>query len=162
MEEWRDLCGHEAYSVSSNGRIMRKDTGRIYKGTVNSRGYVRFDLSEHGRRFVVAAHRAVAEAFIPKVDGKSYVNHKDGNKLNNNVQNLEWCTCSENTTHAFNVLGRKPSKRFAVKCVETGVIYDSALEAQRLTGISNVLIHRCVRGIRKSTHNSHWVYAETN
>ena len=155
------MCGHEAYSVSSNGRIMRKDTGKIYTGTVDNHGYVRFDLSEHGKRFVVAAHRAVAEAFIRKVDGKLYVNHKDGDKSNNNVQNLEWCTCSENMAHAFHVLGRSPWNKRAVQCVETGIIYDSAWEAQRQTGISNVLINRCLTGRRKSTHKLHWIYAET-
>ena len=160
MEEWRELNGHRNYMVSSYGRIKRIDSGKIYTGITNNRGYVRFDLSEHGKRFVVAGHRAVAEAFLPKVDGKTLVNHKDGNKRNNKVENLEWCTQHENSIHAYHVLNTKPSRMIPVLCVETGMIYDSMMDAQRKTGIKAMLIHRCIYGQRKTTHGFHWKRAD--
>lgn len=160
METWKELKGHQDYMVSSYGRIKRIDTGKIYAGTINNKGYIRFDLSENGKRFVVAGHRAVAEAFLPPIYGKTLVNHKDGNKCNNCVNNLEWCTPHENSMHAFHVLNVRPSKMISVMCIETGVIYESMLEAERKTGINNVLIHRCISGKRKSTHGFHWKRAE--
>lgn len=159
MEVWKDLLGHKEYMVSSLGRIMRKSTGKIYSGNVNGKGYVRFDLCECGQRFVVHGHRAVAEAFLENVPGKPFVNHKDGNKANNAVENLEWCTAKENSIHAFHTLGCEPINKKSVICIETGVEYESVMDAERKTGIPNGLIVRCCNGQRKSTHNLHWKYA---
>lgn len=160
MELWKNLPGHDNYLVSSHGRIKRIDDGKIHTGSINNKGYVRFDLCENGKRFVIAGHRAVAQAFLPQVNGKTLINHKDGNKCNNHVDNLEWCTQRENSIHAYHVLNVKPSKMISVMCVETGDIYESMLEAERKTGISNVLIHNCISGKRKSTHGLHWKRAE--
>lgn len=159
MEVWKDLLGHKEYMVSSLGRIMRKSTGKIYLGQVNNKGYVRFDLCEDGKRFVVHGHRAVAEAFIPRISGKPFINHKDGNKTNNRVDNLEWCTAKENSIHAFHVLGCEPINKKPVICVETGMEYESIMAAERETGIPNNCIARCCNGQRVSTHHTHWKYA---
>lgn len=159
METWRDMVGHPNYRISSCGRVMRKDNGRIHNGSKNNKGYIRFDLCEYGKRFVISAHRAVAEAFILKEKGKYQVNHKDGNKENNTVENLEWCTQKENTRHAFTVLGVKPINRKKVRCIETGVVYDSAMDAERRTGISNSQINQCCKGKRKTAHKMRWEYA---
>lgn len=159
MEIWKDLVGHDQYMVSSIGRIMRKDTGKIHVGSKTNRGYIRFDISENGKRFSILCHRAVALAFIPNIHGKKEVNHKDGDKTNNTVGNLEWCTPVENMQHAFRVLGREPVNKIPVICLETGIVYESAYEAERKTGISNVQINRCCTGKRKSTRNTHWRYA---
>lgn len=159
MEIWRDLKGHEQYSVSSRGRIKNKKTGRVYVGSVNNHGYVRFDLCENGKRFVVAAHRAVAETFLQPSPGRGYVNHKDGDKTNNSIDNLEWCTPKENSVHAYTILGRQAHNKKAVKCIETGVVYESAMEAERKTGIKNGCINRCCTGQRKSTNGLKWEYA---
>lgn len=159
MEKWRDLKGHEQYLVSSCGRIKNKKTGRIYVGSVNNRGYVRFDLCENGKRFVVAAHRVVAEAFLPTSPGRDYVNHKDGDKTNNNIDNLEWCTPKENSVHAYTILGRQANNKKAVKCLDTGIVYESAMDAERKTGIKNTNINRCCTGQRKSANGQKWEYA---
>lgn len=146
--------------VSSYGRIKRIDTGKVYTGTINNKGYIRFDLSENGKHFVVAGHRAVAEAFLTRTHARDVVNHKDGNKCNNNVENLEWCTQKENSIHAVKVLKIPPSKTIPVTCVETGIVYESMLDAERKTGIKASLIYRCITGERKTTHGFHWNYAE--
>lgn len=138
---------------------MRKSIGKIFSGQVNKRGYVRFDLCENGKRFIIHGHRAVAEAFLPRIDGKPFVNHKDGDKTNNLVENLEWCTAKENSVHAYHTLGCEPINKKSVICIETGVEYESVMDAERKTGISNSLIVRCCNGQRKSTHNLHWKYA---
>lgn len=158
MEIWKEVAGHPSYLISSFGRIKRKGKKKIHSGSINNKGYVRFDLSENGKRFVLAAHRAVAEAFIQREDGKDIVNHKDGNKRNNNVDNLEWCTCKENSIHAFSVLGIQPVNKKAVMCIETGVIYESTMDAERKTGIFASRISSCCTGKRNTTKGYHWKY----
>jgi hypothetical protein len=114
IEDWKDIAGWEGlYAVSSNGRIKSYDRlvtelngkTRTHKGrlvTLKKTGcYHGVSLFLHGVGQRYYAHRLVAEAFIPNPDGRPEVNHKDGNKFNNCVLNLEWATRSENAKHAF-------------------------------------------------------------
>lgn len=103
-EEWRSV--NEMYEVSNKGRVRSLDgvdkAGRVHKGRIlrqrtTPRGYAALQM--HGKDFLV--HRLVAQAFIPNPENKPQVNHIDGNKLNNNVENLEWATSSENNKHRY-------------------------------------------------------------
>ena len=156
MEEWRPIECATNYEVSSLGKVRNKKTKNILSGTVNNKGYIRYDLSINGKRKAKSGHRLVAEAFIAKVNGKTIINHKDGNKTNNNVDNLEWCNNKENSVHAFVKLGNEPVNKKAVRCIETGVEYKSCREAARATGISNSLINRCCNKRRRSACGTHW------
>ena len=102
MEEiWKDIKNFEKlYQISNKGRIKNK-YGRILKTAVNHNGYIVVYLCKNNKKCSKRVHRLVAEAFIPKVDGKDQVNHIDCNKKNNNVENLEWCTPYENIKHAY-------------------------------------------------------------
>lgn len=104
MGKWFDVVNYEGiYKVSNDGRIksLKRNQEKILKAGINSRGYLFVMLLKDGQAKAKTVHRLVAEAFIPKADGKNFINHKDGNKLNNNVLNLEWVTQSENVKHAF-------------------------------------------------------------
>lgn len=91
-------CGH--YHIDTFGVVVNTRTNRVLKPDLTNMGYRRVVLW-NGERNRMAIHRLVAMTYIPNPDNLPMVNHKDGNKLNNHYSNLEWCTCSENTRHAF-------------------------------------------------------------
>lgn len=110
-EEWKDIKGNqEIYEISNLGNIKTKDRigargyrvrGHILMQRVNSNGYLRCDMNISGKTKSYLTHRLVAKLFIPNPENKPEVNHKDGDKYNNSVKNLEWCTRSENERHAW-------------------------------------------------------------
>lgn len=102
MEEiWEVIKDFPKYEVSTLGRVRNCKTGRVLKAGISSgTGYLVCGLCVDGKATTKAVHRLVAETFIPNMDNKNQVNHKDGNKLNNNVNNLEWCTSKHNLRHA--------------------------------------------------------------
>lgn len=95
--EWLIISDHPNYEVSSTGDVRNRKTGRILSKRVNNAGYARASLD--GKECKV--HRLVALAFIPNPNGYSEINHKDGDKLNNVVDNLEWTTRGKNIQHAY-------------------------------------------------------------
>ena len=88
------------YAVSSDGKVINLKTGYIMKPFINHKGYHVVHLSHNKKSYTIPIHRLVALEFIPNPDNKPQVNHIDGVKSNNSVQNLEWCTCKENIHHA--------------------------------------------------------------
>lgn len=123
-EKWRWVEGYEGlYMVSDKGRVMslpgehlirngiRSKCGRLMKLQDNGRGYKIVQLSKNGAKEFRTVHRLVAIAFIENKDGKPEVNHKDGDKSNNSVSNLEWVTKKENMAHAREVLQNVPTNR---------------------------------------------------
>lgn len=155
-ERWAELPWAKGNFVSNYGNVKRN--GRILAQTVSSDGYHRVSVKiKKGVFKYKPVHRLVAECFIrPPKDGEE-INHKDGNTHNNHVSNLEWCDRKYNVWHRDNVILNGGTKRCThkVKCVETGVIYDSPLKAERATGIWNTNITRAARlGIMAGKY--HW------
>lgn len=90
------------------GRRMKEET--FLKSRISTYGYLMVTLCKNGKSFNASVHRLIAEAFIPNPDNLPCVNHKDGNKLNNAVENLEWCTYKENNIHAYKTGLHDPKK----------------------------------------------------
>ena len=115
---WASIDGWKDYNVHKDGFVMSVKTAynKLNRTEVTTKkilsiftvkGYAAVNLIHGDTRKSVRVHRLVAEAFIKKVPGKFHVNHIDGNKTNASVDNLEWCTPSENETHSYKVLGKK-------------------------------------------------------
>lgn len=163
-EIWKVIEGWERYEVSNKGRIRNSETEMILKIRPDKEGYLMVTLSINNVRTTKKVHRLVAGAFIENPNKLPQVNHKDGNHANNNVENLEWCTSSQNHYHAYRVLGRKPSmperKGRPVLCVETNAIFKNTVEAGKsVNGFAGPLSSVC-RGKRITYKGMHWKYAE--
>jgi len=127
MEEWRKIEGYEGlYQVSNLGRVKSLMYGKekILKGGINPYGYHFVILNKYPIKKNMKVHRLVAKAFIPNSDNKPEVNHIDGNKLNNNIHNLEWNTRKENNSHALDtgLTDIKGEKHYKVKLTEEQVL----------------------------------------
>lgn len=124
----------------------------------DSSGYLYVPLSINGKHKNCLIHRLVLETFKPDAEGKKQVNHKDGNKLNNCLDNLEWCTAKENICHKYEVLNYKAHNRRKVMCIETGAMFESVSDAEKSTGKTGINHH--LNGNRKVFDKHHWKYIE--
>jgi hypothetical protein len=104
MEVWKKIKGYDYYEVSNNGNVKsnhkRSKDKPLLNLRVTKKGYRRVKLSKNGKEKMFLVHRLVAEAFIPNPKNKPFVNHKNGLKNDNNLNNLEWVTAKENSVHA--------------------------------------------------------------
>lgn len=161
---------YNSYEVSSEGKIYRNK--KEIKTPLNSKGYKRIYMSENGKVKSIFVHRLVASLFIPNPDNLPQVNHIDGNKLNNNVENLEWCNNSQNQLHAIrNNLRKKFPKgdtsnrakkirMFNDKEDKTFNSFRSALEYLGKEYKSYTSISHCCKGDIKTAFGYHWEYVE--
>lgn len=133
MEETKVAFGY--YTVNRLGQIWSK-SGRPVKGTKNSKGYYQTTNSEKQKYLI---HRIVAMAWLPNPENKPHVNHIDGNKTNNCVDNLEWCTIIENNRHAVQI-GLHSSRQVQVQSyyipTKTTTIHNSIIGASRESGVN--------------------------
>lgn len=100
------------YLIDDEGNVFNIESNKVLKGSIGEHGYKYYRLSKNGQKKMFYAHRLVAEHFIPNPNNLPIVNHKDGNKLNNKVENLEWTTKSENTRQWHELSANKPNRVF--------------------------------------------------
>lgn len=164
-EEWRDVVGYEGiYQVSSLGRVMRTSCRGVAKQrilcTIYHSRYMVVTLYKNGKGKQMLVHRLVAQAFIPNPDKLSQVNHKNGNRKDNRVENLEWVTAEENIMHSYYALGHIEQTGRKIRCVESGKVYSSTKEAERDTGIWSSNISMAIHGKIQQTKGLHWEIVE--
>lgn len=182
-EVWKSIVGHgDFYMVSNKSRFLilkrsiptstgvRSYRSKIVPTRVGAYGYLYVPLFTNGKIRFKAAHRYIAKAFIPNPDNKPQVNHKSGIKTDNRVENLEWCTRSENVKHAFSIglskINKEQRDRFvkmaknatggnnpsSVKVIntESGVVYETVSEAARSIDMKISTLVMKLRGVNKN------------
>lgn len=182
MEQWKDVLGFEGhYQVSSKSNVRSLSrwvnygtqfvNGRILKQKVKTNGYFYVTFSYNGVDKQFSVHRLVAQAFIENPKNKAFVNHINGIKTDNRIENLEWCTPSENNIHAFKILSRKPVRNFGEKAgmwgkrgalsplskkcfnVVTGEVFHSIKEAAKSIGMRPCNLSENLSGRRNNSTN---------
>lgn len=185
-EIWKDIQGYEGkYQVSNYGRVKsligtnQKPREKILTPGVNPQGYLHVSLCVNRRMKGYRVHRLVAEEFIPNPENKKEVNHIDGDKKNNTVDNLEWVTPKENMRHAsingllnnkgknnpmYGKTGSKCKNSKKVVCLTTNEVFESIKEAEEHYQTSRNCISSCLRNKQKTTTSKktgqklEWVY----
>lgn len=183
IEIWAPVPGYEGlYSVSTLGAVrseprvvkskngvQKKLRGRKLVLRKNRTGYNMVFLSENGHPKIYQVHRLIAAAFIPNPENKPCINHKNGVRNDNRVDNIEWCTASENNRHSFKVLGRKhpmlgafedknPNSKSVVQIFPNGRTkeYCCIVRASKETGINSKCISDACRGRQKTAGGFRW------
>ena len=170
-EEWRTIFDFPNYEVSNKGNIRSKEyndslghlrSSKKLKKQVNNCGYEYVILSSKEEKHkTLTVHRIVAKTFIPNPEEKEDVNHIDGNKLNNNVNNLEWTTTQENIIKRYEIgIDGNNYKRVSQFDKDGNLVgsFRSSYEAERITGISRTNIGGCCRGERLTAGGYVWKF----
>ena len=170
-EEWRTIFDFPNYEVSNKGNIRSKEyndslghlrSSKKLKKQVNNCGYEYVILSSKEEKHkTLTVHRIVAKTFIPNPEEKEDVNHIDGNKSNNNVNNLEWTTTQENIIKRYEIgIDGNNYKRVSQFDKDGNLVgsFPSSYEAERITGISRTHIGGCCRGERLTAGGYVWKF----
>lgn len=164
MEIWKDIPGYEKYQISNLGNFKKgKQKLKTHKNKRN--GYI-YIAVYNGKYKLFRVHKLVAQLFIANPENKPFVNHIDGNKENNKIENLEWCTQKENVKHAIEVLKVDYSKgiekthlKSQKKIIRSdGKTYNSIKEAKKDLNNEHAHIVEVCQGKLKKTCGYGWQY----
>ena len=152
----KDIPGYEGlYAATEDGQIWSYYSNKCLKQNKSSNGYYKVNLSKDGVSHTYQAHKLIALTFLPNPDNLPQINHKDENKANNAVSNLEWISQIDNLN--YGTRNQRISKR--VYCVETGEQFNSVKEAAEAINMTNPALIRALK-TGKRCKNYHWKYVE--
>ena len=175
-EIWLTIKHNNNYEVSNAGEVRNKHTKKVLKPAISNKGYYMVALSCKGKSHTYTVHKLVMEHFNRCSMAGEVINHIDGNKLNNNIQNLEYVTQKENVKKAWannlcenvrkSLFERKHSSKIKTsrEIIQTDLNgneinrFVSIRDAERKTGIHNTLILKCCKGTQETTHGYKFEY----
>lgn len=177
----KDIKGFEGlYGITEDGQVLNYKTQKFMKQRQDKDGYYRLSLTKEGKQYTRFIHRLLAETFIPNPKNLPLLNHKDENKQNNSLDNLEWCSEWYNLTYSRNrklalekgadFMGfektktnqKKPGSGISkpVRCIELNIIYDSGAAAARELGLDASHISKVCRGKANTTGGYHFEFVQ--
>lgn len=164
MEEWKAIKGYEGlYFISSKGKL-RNNKGHILRAADNGNGYLRYNLRDgKGGAKTHYLHRLIAEAFIDNPNNLPEVNHKDEDKKNNAIENLEWCTGKYNKTYGTRIKRSAFAKRrhiIGTNMEDGHVIHLHGVVDAKKYGLNKSAVSNCLQGITKSSGGYMFRYAD--
>ena len=158
----KQIKGYEGlYEISDDGTIHNLKTGNLLHGNINSYGYRVVRLMKECKPKDFKLHQLLAKTFIPNPNNYDCVNHIDGDKLNNSLDNLEWCTRAYNNQHAREQLSLDFSEKPIEQRTLNGdlvAVWTNANLAATLLGFSATTIGCCCRGTQKQAYDFLWSY----
>lgn len=163
MIKCQQIKEYENYFIYPNGSIFNSKKNTFLKPYRDAVGYYSVGLTKNGNTKYFRLHRLLAIYFIKNTYNKKYVNHKDGNKLNYSLDNLEWVTSQENRRHDIDILGHKPYKinpkdNFKKVIRNDGKVYLSITEAAKDIKLSLASISQCLKGRRPTAGGYKFIY----
>lgn len=160
MEKFTIIKEFDNYAVSNFGRIMNIQTKQILKQWKTKTGYLSYMFCQNGKKKTFRVHRLVAMYFLENPFHLPYVNHRDGDKTNNNVDNLEWCTAKENDEHARENGLKEQNKPVICEDIKTKEkqSFISVSEASAFLGINKGSICKVLQGRRNQVHGYAFSY----
>ena len=164
IEIWKDVESYEGlYRVSNYGVVIshKKNVPVVLKPWIHQ-GYAHVELFMKNKGKINKVHRLVAKAFIPNPENKPQVNHIDGNKMNNELDNLEWSTPQENIDHAYSIGIMGPRKSVNMYTLDGVFIkrFESTSSADRYTGVNQGNVCKVCNGHNKTAGGYKWEYAK--
>ena len=157
---WKQIRNFD-YEISDTGVVRRKSNHSVITGSVNSYGYRVIRLRYMGKNYDFKLHRLLADYFILKPTNYDCVNHRDGDKLNNSLDNLEWCNHTMNAQHAREQLSLDFSRKAVVQSTLDGkliAVWASSKIAARYIGGEQMLISACCKGTATTAYGCKWKY----
>ena len=155
MEIWKQLRNFPSYNGSTEGRIMNVRTQHILTPTIGERGQAVVGLRRNNKTHHIQLHRIIAETFLGEQPGMD-VRHKDHDRLNNCVDNLEWVTRSETIKESYISGNKKPWRQIAVRVIETGAEYDTMKDCALDIGCDPAEIRKYLLGERNHVKGYHF------
>ena len=163
IEEMKDIKDYEGlYAITRDGNVWSYRNNKFLKPRLNKGDYHQVNLCKNGKGKNFLIHRLVAKAFIPNPNNLPEVNHKDEDKSNNCVENLEWMSKIDNINYGTGIERSAKKRSKPVYCIELNKIFDGARQAARELGLDNSSIIKCCKGKVKTHRGYHWKYAETS
>lgn len=163
MTDWHDIPGYEGlYQIRTDGAVRNVKTLNYLNGNVNSHGYMVVSLTKNGKRKDCKLHRLLALTFLPNPNDFDCINHKDGDKLNNSLNNLEWCTKGQNNRHARDVLGVETTAKPVCQTTLAGkfvALWANISTAAKSVGVTSPCITDCCEGRAETAGGFVWNYA---